>query len=84
MRIELRDAELRDMRGEAVYVDGRRVAGLLHLGDGLVLLEVTLRSPRLFTDRAAAVAQVMRENPSTDDEEERRQNRLALADLGVV
>ena len=83
MRIELRDAELLEMRAEGVYVNGHRAAGLLHLDDGSVLLEVTLRGPRLFTDREAAVAQVMRETPSTDDEEERRQNRLALADMDM-
>lgn len=84
MRIEIKDAELLEMRGEAVYVNGRRAASLLHLVDGSVLLEVTLRGPRLFTDREAAVAQVIRETPSIDDEEERRQNRLALADMGVI
>lgn len=84
MRIEIRDSELREMRAEAVYIDNHRVASLLHLDDGSVLTQTSLlRSPRVFTDRAAAVAQIMRENPSTDDEEERRQNRLALADLGV-
>ena len=80
MRIELRDAELLEMRAEGVYVNGHRVAGLLHLDDGSVLLEVTLRGPRLFTDREAAVAQVMREHRA-DDDEQRRQDRLTLADM---
>ena len=84
MRIELRDAELLEMRAEAVHIDGRRVATMLHLDDGSVLTQTSLlRSPQIFVDREAAVAQVIRETPSIDDEEERRQNRLALADMDM-
>lgn len=82
MRIEIKHSELLEMRAESVYIDGQRVASLLHLDDGSVLCQPSLlRSPRIFVDREAAAAQVIRENPSTDDEEERRQNRLSLADM---